>query len=248
MTDIDFDQYELQLFRDSIIDGLNEIPNLYKHGWDFDLETNRLIIKRETGSILISMFYCEDRDTPIAFISTSFRDIDKTFVSIDAVVDKVKAYVRLLDGMNYDHHNKDLLDALKEAVVAGKGAYKNGVPLNYGLGHPEDWPSRNVDIEMKKDGGIWHLSRFSNDCHWYSINLDRYIQVEGVEITFQYSSKCISFWMPNKNKKLNPDHRRRMECFKLAFEYQLNRWGLLNGLYFTFNEPRDLDIQNQGGE
>jgi len=237
MTDIDFDQYELQLFRDSIIDGLSEIPNLYKYGWDFDLETNRLIIKRETGSILISMFYCEDRDTPIAFISTSFRDIDRTFVSIDAVVYRVKTYVKLLDGMNYDHHNKDFLDALKEAVVAGKRGY-------------DELPDyQNVeeltDIEMEKDCGLWHLSRFSNDCHWYSINFDRYIQIEGVEITFRYESKCISFWMPNKNKKLNPDHRRRMEWFKSEFEKVMNKWCMLDGLYLTFDEPRDLDIQNQ---
>jgi hypothetical protein len=204
-------QTEVHIFKNYIIDELTEREkDIWNYGFDFT--DNTILIKRKTGSIIIQCLYCEDRETPVAYIDTSFRLIDRAYTSIEKIADTVLDYVSLLNRMNYDYHNRDFRDALSEAIISAKGAYKGDYP---------DCRGRSVDVEMKKGCTVWHLSRFSNDCHWRTINTDRFIRIEGVEIDFRYEDNLISFWWPGL--KQTSEHKVRMESFAKAFEYTLER-------------------------
>ena len=209
---------------------MNEVVNKFKRdvinqlckkdtdiwNYGFDFTDNTILIKRKTGSIIIRCLYCEDRDAPVAYIDTSFRLIDRAYTSIEKIADTVLDYASLLNKMNYDYHNRDFRDALSEAVICAKGAYKSD---------DSDCNDYSADIRMKKGCTVWHLSRFSNDCHWRINNTERFIRIEGVEIDFRYEDGLISFWWPGL--KQTEEHKDKMLSFTKAFAYTLyTRWAM----------------------
>jgi hypothetical protein len=226
-------QTEVHIFRNYIIDELTEREkDIWNYGFDFT--DNTILIKRKTGSIIIQCLYCEDRETPVAYIDTSFRLIDRAYTSIEKIADTVLDYVSLLNRMNYDYHNRDFRDALSEAIISAKGAYKGDYP---------DCRGRSVDVEMKKGCTVWHLSRFSNDCHWRTINTDRFIRIEGVEIDFRYEEGLISFWWPGL--KQTSEHKDKMLSFTKAFEYTLERrWEMSFDSFSRYFHPDPSAYQN----
>tara|TARA_R100000329_G_C7607871_1_gene215620 strand:- start:872 stop:1654 length:783 start_codon:yes stop_codon:yes gene_type:complete len=235
----DQEKWELNLFRQNIIKGINEIPNLYKYGWMIKPESQQILIKRQNGWIIISSFYFEEEDPqPHAYIETSLGNHNKTaYADIEDIVEAVRYLVKSLDVIDYRHHIEDFRDTLNQAANEGERAYISCKDEKQYFG------SSCYDrlIKMPKDSMLWYMSRFCNDLQWNPIGGSWFIQIQGVEIIFDYCNCMIHFYRPGKLHSY-PLEQNKERKYVQAFKNVLERSGLLNTAVL-FNQDNDYDLQ-----